>query len=142
MCLTSPPNSTHSSVRQTKCSVFFRILTSNAKYRLFRSYCTSYHGRELWSLTTSNISDFCIAWRRRRPFNLEFTVYHTLLFAASYLPIVNHHLCTMNSVIVQSTLCAHACRMNQNSLVRLHHNVYTFVTNGFENIVLCRPISN
>ena len=35
---------------------FFRKLTSNVKYRLFHSYCTSYYGCELRSLTTSNIS--------------------------------------------------------------------------------------
>ena len=40
----------------------FRKLTSNANNRLFRSYCTSYYGCELWSLTTNNISDLCTAW--------------------------------------------------------------------------------
>ena len=38
---------------------YFRKLTSCVKYRLFRSYCTSFYGCELWSLTTCNIEDFC-----------------------------------------------------------------------------------
>ena len=81
MCLISLPNSTHSSASQTMCSVFFRMLTSNVKYKLFNSYCTSYYGCELWSLTTSNISYFCTMWRRgvRSIWNLPYTTHCYLL---------------------------------------------------------------
>jgi len=45
------------------------------------SYCTSYYGCELWSLTTSNISDFCTACRRgvRAILNLPYTRHCYLL---------------------------------------------------------------
>jgi hypothetical protein len=43
---------------------YFRKLSSHVKYRLFRSYCNSFYGCELWSLTSSSIEDLCIAWRR------------------------------------------------------------------------------
>ena len=89
---------------------FFIKLTSNVKYRLFCSYCTSYYGCELWSLTTSNISDFCTAWHRgvRSIWNLPYTTHCYLL------PLICHCLYqfSMNSVVVQSTLRAHACRMS------------------------------
>ena len=43
---------------------YFRKLTSCVKYRLFRSYCTSFYGCELWSLTTNKLQDLCTAWRK------------------------------------------------------------------------------
>ena len=43
---------------------YFRKLSSHVKYRLSRSYCTSFYGCELWSLASSSIEDLCIAWRR------------------------------------------------------------------------------
>ena len=67
---------------------------------------------------------------------------HTIICC---LLFVNVYLCSMNSVVVQSTLRAHACRMSQNSLVREHHIAYSLLTvrhQWSEYIVLCRPISN
>ena len=60
---------------------FSRKLTKDAKYILFRSYCTSNYGCELWSLTTSNSSDLCTAWRRgvRSIWNLPYTTHCYLL---------------------------------------------------------------
>ena len=43
---------------------YFRKLNSFTRYRLFRSYCTSYYGCELWSLENCNIEKLCTAWRR------------------------------------------------------------------------------
>ena len=50
-------------------------------------------------------------------YRIPHTVICCLLF-------VNVCLCSMNYAVVQSTLCAHACRMSQNLLTRLHHIVY------------------
>jgi len=69
---------------------FFRKLNSNVEYNLFLSYCTSYYGCELWSLTTSNISDFCTVWRRgvRAIWNFPYTTHSYLLpLISQCLPI-------------------------------------------------------
>jgi hypothetical protein len=34
-------------------------------YMLFRVYCTSLYGCELWLLNNRNIDDVCVAWRKR-----------------------------------------------------------------------------
>ena len=39
----------------------FRKLSSGVRYRLFRSYCTSFYGCELWSLSTDKLQDLCTA---------------------------------------------------------------------------------
>jgi len=117
-------NRTHSLVRQTTCIVFFRKLNSNVKYKLFLSYCTSYYGCELYGLTPRVISLTSVLCGVRCPCNLEFTVYHTQLFAAYYF-LVPIYLYLTNSVAVQSTLRAHAYRISHNSSVRLRCIVYT-----------------
>ena len=53
-------------------------------------------------------------------YRIPYTVICCLLF-------VNAYLSSMNSVVVPSTLRAHACRMSSNSLIRLHHIVYTLL---------------
>ena len=42
----------------------FRKLNSFMRYRLFRSYCTSFCDCELWSLDNCAIEKLCTAWRR------------------------------------------------------------------------------
>ena len=44
--------------------LYFRKLTSCVKYRLFRSYCTSFYGCELWSLNNNNLHDLCTVWHK------------------------------------------------------------------------------
>jgi hypothetical protein len=43
---------------------YFRNLNSFKRYRLFRSYCTSFYGCELRSLDNCAIEKLCTAWRR------------------------------------------------------------------------------
>ena len=54
---------------------YFCKLTSCVKNRLFQSYCTSLYGCELWLLTTSEIEDLCVSWRKglRRVWSLPNT---------------------------------------------------------------------
>jgi len=113
MSLTSLPNSTHSSIRQITCSVFFRKLTSNVKYRLFHSYCTSYYGCELWSLNTSNISDFCTAWRRgvRSVWNLPYTTHCYLL------PLICRCLPVFDELCRRSINFARSCVSHKSKLI-------------------------
>jgi len=49
-------------VNNTLC--YFGKLSSFVKYNLFHAYCTSFNGCELWSLSNSNVKEFCFAWRK------------------------------------------------------------------------------
>jgi Reverse transcriptase (RNA-dependent DNA polymerase)/Endonuclease/Exonuclease/phosphatase family len=49
-------------VNNTVC--YFRKLHSFVLHRLFRSYCTSYYGCELWLLNNCNLQEFCGTWRK------------------------------------------------------------------------------
>ena len=40
---------------------FFNKLTSSVKNKLFRSYCTSMYGCELWLLSNDHIKDLCVS---------------------------------------------------------------------------------
>jgi hypothetical protein len=52
---------------------YFRNLSSFVRYNLFRSYCTSFYGCELWLLDNPHIEDICVAWRKglRRTWNIS-----------------------------------------------------------------------
>ena len=53
---------------------YFRKLTSFVKYRLFRSYCTSYYVCELWSLLIKIIEYIILRLMEKEyPFSVEFT---------------------------------------------------------------------
>jgi hypothetical protein len=84
---------------------FFRTLTSDIQYKLFRSYCTTYYGCELWLLTNNNIEDFCVAWRKslRKIWNLPHRTHGFLLpLISKCLPVfdeicrVFHSRCMSN----------------------------------------------
>ena len=64
---------------------YFSKLTSCVKNRLFQSYCTSFYGCELWLLTTSEIEDLCVSWRKglRRVWSLPNTSHCYLLHLLS-----------------------------------------------------------
>ena len=41
---------------------YFPTLAADVRYKLFRSYCSSIFGCELWQLSNTNINTFCTAW--------------------------------------------------------------------------------
>jgi len=43
---------------------YFVELSAFVNYNLFHAYCTSYYGYKLWSLSNSNVKEFCVAWRK------------------------------------------------------------------------------
>ncbi len=43
---------------------YFSKLDSLIKNRLFKVYCSSFYGCEIWDLYSQKIDDFCIAWRK------------------------------------------------------------------------------
>jgi len=42
---------------------FFKTLHMHIKIKLFKSYCSSIYGSEIWSLEDDVLQDFCCSWR-------------------------------------------------------------------------------
>lgn len=93
---------------------YFRKLTSDVKCRLFRSYCTSFYGCELWSLATSNIEDFCTSWRKgvRSVWNLPQSTHCYLL------PLICHCLPVVDEICRRSINFVRACLSHESDLIR------------------------
>jgi hypothetical protein len=101
---------------------YFQNLSSVTKYKLFCSYCTSFFGCELWSLSNDLIENFCIAWRKsiRRIWSIPPRTH------SSFLP----HIC--NCLPVLDELCRRfvnfvsSCVSHQCSVVRFvsFHGLY------------------
>ena len=64
---------------------FFNKLDFIVKLKLFKSYCTSIYGCELWPLSNSDNEVFCIAWRKalRRILGLPYNAH------SYFLPIIS-----------------------------------------------------
>lgn len=60
---------------------YFSKLSSDVKYRLFTSFCSSFFGCELWRLDCSSMAELCTAWRKamRRIYSLPNTTHSCLL---------------------------------------------------------------
>ena len=43
---------------------FFNKLNTSVKLKLFKSYCSSLYGSELWSLDSNHVDIICVAWRK------------------------------------------------------------------------------
>jgi len=71
---------------------FFGKLDLTSRLKLFRSYCSSMYGCELWKLDSVNIQIFCVAWRKalRRILDLPNNTHSFLLPFLSYtLPVLD-----------------------------------------------------
>ena len=42
----------------------YSTLNNCSKRMLFQSYCTSFYGSGLWSLSSKGLAECCMAWRR------------------------------------------------------------------------------
>ena len=64
---------------------YFCNLTPCVKNGLFQPFCTSLYGCELWLLTTNEIEDSCLSWRKgvRRVWDLSYTFHPYLLHMLS-----------------------------------------------------------
>jgi len=111
--ITAKQNAFIGQTNQVLC--FFRKLNSNVKYKLFLSYCTSYYGCELWSLTTSNISYFCTAWRRgvRAIWNVPYTTHSYLL------PLICQCLPLFDKLCRRSINFARLCVSHESQFISL-----------------------
>jgi hypothetical protein len=93
---------------------FFSKLDLFVKIRLFKSYCSSIYGCELWSLDSDVIQSFCCTWRSaaRRLLGLPYNAHCYLLhFLTVTLPI-------FDEICKRSVRFAIACLNSRSHLVR------------------------
>ena len=97
----------------------YSTLKKCSKRKLFQSYCTSFYGSELWSLSSKGLEECCIAWREgaRRLFNYSFLVgplsgqisIDEMLYRKS-LTFVYSVMNSNNSIVAHQTICEIANR--------------------------------
>ena len=92
---------------------YFCKLTSCVKNRLFQSYCTSLYGCELWLLTTSEIEDLCVSWRKglRRVWSLPNTSH------SYFLHMLSQCLPLFDEISRRSINFIRSCISHESSLV-------------------------
>ena len=62
----------------------FPLVDSHVKNILFKYYCNSHFGSQLWDLCCNNLADYCSSWRKglRRVWSLPYT------FHGDFLPVI------------------------------------------------------
>jgi hypothetical protein len=93
---------------------FFNKLDLLVKLKLFKSYCSSMYGCELWDLNNRSVEDFCIAWRKalRRIFNIP---HHSHSFL---LPILSDTIPIFDELCKRSARFITSCFFSPNRLVQ------------------------
>jgi len=81
-------------------------VSCDVKVRLFRAYCTSFYGCELWDLSGGSLSAFCTAWRKalRRIWNLPYTTHCHLLPLLCNCMLVFDEICKRSLKFLQTCL--------------------------------------
>jgi hypothetical protein len=80
------------------------------KIKLFKSFCSSLYGCELWSLSSDNVDSFCSAWRTalRRLLSVPFNAHCFLLpFLTDSLPIL-FEICKRSVRFILACLGSHS----------------------------------
>ena len=105
-----------------------------SKRKLFQSYCTSFYGSELWSLSSKGLEECCIAWRKgaRRIFNMSYQTHSFLVGPLSgqrsidemlYRKILKFVYSVMNS---NNSIVAHIGQLRQSAKSPIGGNVACF----------------
>ena len=97
--------------------VFFSKLDIFVKIKLFKSYCSSMYGSELWSLDCEAVESFCCTWRTalRRLLGLPFNSHCVFLpLLTSTLPVFDE-ICRRSARFILS--CLHSSSNLVQSLV-------------------------
>jgi hypothetical protein len=84
------------------------------KLKLFKLYCTSIYGRELWPLSNSDIEVFCLAWRKahRRILGVPHNAH------SYFLPTISESLPIMDEICQRSARFVMACLLSPSNLVQ------------------------
>jgi hypothetical protein len=93
---------------------FFNKLSLDVRLKLFKAYCTSYYGCELWSLEGSSTDLFSIAWRKalRRLLGLPNDSHSYLL------PILTDTLPVFVEICKRSAHFIYSCLFSASSFVQ------------------------
>jgi len=69
---------------------------------LFKSYCSSHYGSELWDISNRKIEDYCIAWRKGlcKVWNLPYdTSSINVALVSNTVPLLDE-LCVVNFIYI------------------------------------------
>jgi hypothetical protein len=93
---------------------YFRNMDSCVQYRLFKSFCMSLYGCELWSLSSKAIINICVAWRKcvRRVWDLPHNTH------CQILPLLCNSLPILDEVCKRCLNFLHCCINSEFDLVR------------------------
>ena len=99
---------------------FFRKLGFGTRIKLFKAFCSSMYGCELWSLNDSRpINEFCVAWRKalRRVINVPYNCH------SCFLPLLSDTLPIFDELCKRSFRFILSCVFRGSPLVRAvaHH---------------------
>ena len=93
---------------------FFNKLNTSVKLQLFKSYCCSFYGSELWSLDNIQLDNICGAWRKalRRILQLPYKCHSYLL------PILSDSLPIFDDICKRSMRFIANCVASPSHLVK------------------------
>jgi hypothetical protein len=93
---------------------YFSMLTAPLRKMLFKVYCGSHYGCELWDLTSNKLEEYCIAWRKsiRKIWCLPYTTSRVnVSLLAGSVPI-------FDEICRRSTNFIHSCLNSSANLTR------------------------
>ena len=93
---------------------FFSKLDPLVKLNLFKSYCSSMYGCELWALNNPSVESFCIAWRKalRRIFYLPNNTH------SFFLPILSDSIPIFDEICKRTARFISSCLFSPSRLVQ------------------------
>ena len=102
---------------------YFCNLTPCVRNKLFQSYCTSFYGCELWILTTREIEDLCVSWRKglRRVWSLPNTSHCYLLHLLSQCLPLFDEICRRSINFIRSCVSHESSLVNQIAKYAVYH---------------------
>jgi len=116
---------------------FFNKLNTAVKLQLFKSYCSSLYGSELWSLDSNHVDIICIAWRKalRRILQLPYNCH------SYFLPIISDSLPIFDDLCKRSMRFIANCIVSPSRLVKSisHHCIFFGRQRSFvgSNVLFC-----
>ena len=94
---------------------YFKMLNSHVKYSLFQSFCNSFYGCEIWTLSDTKLDEISVKWRKalRRVWDIPQTTHCNLL------PLISECLNIFDEI----------CRRSYNFVVNCYNSKYSLIRN-------------